>query len=425
LSKIAVINTNNEINSQIQSACEDLGSEFQPYFLSDNKECMEFLKYELPEIAVYNFLDENIDTEHIIRKVTEDPWLHYCGIIGIHKHKQENEFKELLKKVNIVSMIPETKAASLIPRILKIIKENRQILFQRYMQSQILSSISGSFIIENDPFDIDTYSNILPNYLFNTNFINQDKKEQLQIALTEILMNAVEHGNCDISYEEKTEWLESGNTVIDLILEKNKDPEIRNKKVIFEYRITPEKTFFHIKDQGHGFNWEERLKKLENPENLLNLHGRGIMMSRGFVDKLTYNRIGNEVWFEISHQINESNVIPDLFNKKQEIVYRNGEVIIYEGEKANNLYYIVSGKLNILYNNKVISSLTPADIFLGEMSFLLDNTRSATVVSEGRSVLLKITKKEFLEAIKLNPYYCLLLARLLAQRLNKLNKLVK
>jgi anti-sigma regulatory factor (Ser/Thr protein kinase) len=425
LSKIAVINTNNEINSQIQSACEDLGSEFQPYFLSDNKECMEFLKYELPEIAVYNFLDENIDTEHIIRKVTEDPWLHYCGIIGIHKHKQENEFKELLKKVNIVSMIPETKAASLIPRILKIIKENRQILFQRYMQSQILSSISGSFIIENDPFDIDTYSNILPNYLFNTNFINQDKKEQLQIALTEILMNAVEHGNCDISYEEKTEWLESRNTVIDLILEKNKDPEIRNKKVIFEYRITPEKTFFHIKDQGHGFNWEERLKKLENPENLLNLHGRGIMMSRGFVDKLTYNRIGNEVWFEISHQINESNVIPDLFNKKQEIVYRNGEVIIHEGEKANNLYYIVSGKLNILYNNKVISSLTPADIFLGEMSFLLDNTRSATVVSEGRSVLLKITKKEFLEAIKLNPYYCLLLARLLAQRLNKLNKLVK
>jgi CRP-like cAMP-binding protein len=72
------------------------------------------------------------------------------------------------------------------------------------------------------------------------------------------------------------------------------------------------------------------------------------------------------------------------------------------------------GKIAVINTNKIISSLTPADIFLGEMSFLLDNIRSATVVSEERSVLLKISKKDFLEAIKSNPYYCLLLARLLA-----------
>lgn len=425
MSKIAVINTDNEINSRIKSACIKLGLDFRPYFLSNNKECIEFLSYELPEIAVYNFSDKEIDIKYIIRKVTEDPWLHYCGIIGIHNLKQDNELKELLKKVNIVSIIPDNKVSVLIPRVLRIISENRQIIFQRYMQSQILSSISGSFTIENDPYDIDTYSNIVPNYLYNTNFINLEKKEQLQVALTEMLMNAVEHGNCDISYEEKSEWLLKNNTIIDLILEKNREQEIGSKKVLFEYRIIPEKTFFHIKDQGHGFDWEKRLKQIEDPENILNLNGRGILMSKGFVDKLSYNRIGNEVWFEISHQINESNVIPDLFNRQQEIVFYNGEIIINEGERANNLYYIVSGKLNIIYNNKIISSLTPADIFLGEMSFLLDNTRSATVVSEGRSVLLKITKKEFLEAIKSNPYYCLLLARLLAQRLNKLNKLVK
>jgi CRP-like cAMP-binding protein len=55
------------------------------------------------------------------------------------------------------------------------------------------------------------------------------------------------------------------------------------------------------------------------------------------------------------------------------------------------------------------------------MSFLLNDRRSATVVSEGRSVLYKISKNEFMNVVKEKPHYGILLARLIAQRLSKLN----
>jgi CRP-like cAMP-binding protein len=60
-------------------------------------------------------------------------------------------------------------------------------------------------------------------------------------------------------------------------------------------------------------------------------------------------------------------------------------------------------------------------MFLGEMSFLLNDRRSATVISRGESSLIRISKNSFVNAIKENPHYGIFLARLLAQRLSKLN----
>jgi len=55
------------------------------------------------------------------------------------------------------------------------------------------------------------------------------------------------------------------------------------------------------------------------------------------------------------------------------------------------------------------------------MSFLLSNRRSATIVSKGKSVLIRISKQDFVNLIKENPHYGIFLARLLAQRLARLN----
>jgi len=61
--------------------------------------------------------------------------------------------------------------------------------------------------------------------------------------------------------------------------------------------------------------------------------------------------------------------------------------------------------------------LTPNDIFIGEMSFLLNDRRSATIISIGTGSLVKIPKMEFITLIRANPHYGIFLSRLLAQRL--------
>ncbi|MBN2442998.1 MAG: cyclic nucleotide-binding domain-containing protein [Spirochaetales bacterium] len=421
MKKIAVLNSDESLNHRILTFCDELGREFEPIFLREKAKCLEYLNYELPEISVFNFMDKSIDIYSVLDRITADPWLHYGGIIGIFDNESEKEIVEKVKDTNIVSLIQKARFDFSFPRVLRIVKQNRQILFQRHIQNQFLSNISGAFIIDNDPFDVVTYAHLVSNYLFNSNYINLEKKECLNVALSELLINSIEHGNCKISFQEKSEWLDSGREIFDLIRRKNQDAAINKKKVFFEYRISQSESTFIIRDEGDGFKWRDRKKQIQSGDPLA-LCGRGIMMAEIYVSDLEYNAKGNEVRFKLYHQQNESNVVPEVFIEQEEVVFQKDEIVFQEGEESNFLYYIVSGMLNIIANGKVISYLTPADIFLGEMSFLLNNKRSATVRSEGKSVLLKISKEAFLDAIKKNPHYGIFLARLLAQRINRLNQ---
>jgi CRP-like cAMP-binding protein len=121
------------------------------------------------------------------------------------------------------------------------------------------------------------------------------------------------------------------------------------------------------------------------------------------------------------HISGDTEKVPGLFSKREEVTFKPGEVVITEGEESNYLYYIAAGNFDILANGKKVSTLGPEDIFIGEMSFLLANRRSATVVSKNNSVLFKISKNEFMNIIREKPHYGILLARLIAQRLDKLN----
>ena len=415
-----VISTDNEINRRIEQICGKFQNYFSPVFFSNEDEALEYLKYELPDINVINFSDSNIDTVKVLEQIKDDPWLHYGGIIGIHARRDRKVVADRMPNSNIISLIPRGEFVSSFYRVLRILVQNRQILFQRDLQNNLLQVISGSFIMDNDPFNVRTYSNLVTNYLYNMNLVNQDRKERLHVSLFEMLMNAVEHGNCNISYDEKTQWLATHDTILDLIRRKCKDPTIRAKQVFFSYRITPERSFFTIRDEGEGFNWREQIDTLESGLNL-SLHGHGIRMTQHYVDHLRYNDSGNEVSFELDHQLKEANVVPGVFADQQELEVLRGDIVFREGEESDFLYYIVAGTYNIYSSDRLISTLTADDIFLGEMSFLLSNRRSATVVAASSGTLIKISKNAFVGVIKANPHYGIFLARLLAQRLSRLN----
>jgi anti-sigma regulatory factor (Ser/Thr protein kinase) len=306
-------------------------------------------------------------------------------------------------------------------RLLRILSQNRGILFQRDLHFILQANLSGSFVLENDPFDLVTYSNLLANFLYNSNLIDHEQKVRFYVATMELLVNAIEHGNCRISYEEKSQWLDRGRDILELVREKNKDPDICQKKVYLNYRITPKKSTFRIRDEGEGFDWKIH-QAAKGEEGLEETHGRGIAMASHYLGNLSYNEKGNEVSFEIRHLSREGKVVPKVFTDQEEVIFLDGDIVFTQGEKSSYLYYIVAGQFEIIANGKRVSVLTPKDIFLGEMSFLLDNRRSATVKSTGKGVLIKISKESFINAIKERPHYGIFLARLLAQRLVKLHK---
>lgn len=118
-------------------------------------------------------------------------------------------------------------------------------------------------------------------------------------AYSELLINAVEHGNLGITYTEKSQLLKDGCWLDEIELRlRNKTYADRRAKVILE--INDDEVVVTIKDQGQGFDWEKYLDF--SPERAFDLHGRGIAMSKllGF-DSLEYLGNGNTVITRVKH----------------------------------------------------------------------------------------------------------------------------
>jgi DNA-binding response OmpR family regulator len=113
------------------------------------------------------------------------------------------------------------------------------------------------------------------------------------LGLTELMMNAVEHGNLGISYEEKT-LLRRENRWEEEIAYRSEQPEYRERSVMVSSERTPRAVKFTIVDEGTGFEWRKYLQL--DADRAFDPNGRGIAMARmTSFDELDYRGTGNEV----------------------------------------------------------------------------------------------------------------------------------
>ena len=121
--------------------------------------------------------------------------------------------------------------------------------------------------------------------------------DRVVVGLSELLVNAVEHGNLALSYEDKTrlnlngEWQTEINRRLEL-------PEYAERRVTVTFERCESELRFLIRDQGNGFDWQEYLKF--SADRAYDTHGRGIAMANTIsFDKIEYRGRGNEVMARI------------------------------------------------------------------------------------------------------------------------------
>ena len=122
-------------------------------------------------------------------------------------------------------------------------------------------------------------------------FFAADDLREFLLGVYEMAVNAVEHGNFDITYEMKKEWLKNDvyeENFLNLI---NK---LGHKEVFINLEISENLITIKIEDEGKGFNIQEQMKK-QTIDNILRESGRGIIITKHFFDDVCYNEKGNEV----------------------------------------------------------------------------------------------------------------------------------
>jgi len=111
------------------------------------------------------------------------------------------------------------------------------------------------------------------------------------MVIAELLMNAIEHGNLGITYEEK------GKLVEDDLWQAEVDrrlalPENANKNVVVRMKKADRNLQIEIEDQGTGFDFEQYLRFDES--RLFDNHGRGIAIAMASLN-VQFLGTGNKV----------------------------------------------------------------------------------------------------------------------------------
>lgn len=117
--------------------------------------------------------------------------------------------------------------------------------------------------------------------------------ERVLVGISELLMNAVEHGNLALTFQEKTRHLRERSLKAELARRLD-DERFAARTAIARFRRLPDRIELEVEDQGEGFEWKPFLELY--PERALDPNGRGIAMARQLsFDRLEYQGRGNRV----------------------------------------------------------------------------------------------------------------------------------
>ncbi len=258
-------------------------------FITVNKASMKILGIRPKDMEGLPFVsltpkpkDESIEVQrHLLKEIFDD----------LMKTKKNAQFKVIFEN----KFTGEPKELNV---ILQYIQHEDRVEILGRASENIEDILVDSFIAEKSTYKIKNYltqaDNISQRVTQNlSKYMDIPDAQEIRISVREMIINAIEHGNLGITFDEKTQAMME-EKLFDLVKSRQEDPAYGNRKVTVGSLLTSKKFGVYIEDQGDGFNHLAFLKKTPGTDSDLS-HGRGIMMARSVFNKIQYNKKGNAV----------------------------------------------------------------------------------------------------------------------------------
>ena len=193
---------------------------------------------------------------------------------GAASYVPKRELNETLIPV-LHQVVAVTNAAKAVPPVA-----------QNALESNITLEVS------NDESQIPDIISRLELPMVELDLFDEGERMQIAMALDEALLNAMIHGNLEVSSELRQ--TDNGEPYVNMIAERKELSPYRERKVKIQLEATNEEITFVIRDEGPGFD-AAALRDPTDPENLERAGGRGLLLINAFMDEVSHNEIGNEI----------------------------------------------------------------------------------------------------------------------------------
>ena len=427
---IPVFTTNNDLLDRLGKAIPNYDSTYKLRQVTGDDTITEFIDVIVPPLTILDLGSDVFDVEGILGRIASRRLLQHSAVVLISNTDNRTHAEELSTTYpQIISIIPEAQCESLIGGVYNLFESNPYILCKYELQALYTNQVHDAFTLPSHPVTLPIFALSLSRVMHRFKIISEDQVNVLQLVLSELLMNAVEHGNCGITFQQKKEWLNTHSDTFALIAEKCKDEKIGARKIDLEVTVQKDHIHLELRDQGVGFDWKRFLAEQESTMQP-GKHGFGILVASRYTNNLTYNATGNALTFDfpLSPEAIKHRDRRYFSNNKSQVTAKQHEVLIEQHSdtsrlfyKHENIYFIIAGTLSVLRDDVEINRLDARDLFCGEMSFLLHRPRNASVAAHTDVRLAELTRREFSDMLGRFPGLSLLLMRAVAVRLDSLN----
>lgn len=270
-----------------QGLLEKVG-ELSFVYAAHGKEALEQIEVSPPDVVLTDLQMPEMNGLELVRSVREKYPL--IPVVLMTAQGSEEIAVQALS-CGAAGYVPKAKLARELATTLESVLTTARSQRRNERLLDCASRTQWSFVIDNDPSMIAAVVDHLQQYIARIGPCDETARIRVAIALEEALVNAVYHGNLEISSELRESDM---NAYYALAEQRRREEPYRSRVVHVDASIARHEATFVIRDSGPGFD-PASLPDPTDPANLEKLSGRGLLLIRTFMDEVHHNAAGNEI----------------------------------------------------------------------------------------------------------------------------------
>lgn len=256
---------------------------------ASGQEAIQQLRQQLPDPILTDLIMPDMNGMELVDYVRR----HYPAVpvILMTAHGSEEIAMQALKR-GAASYVPKKQLArDLVPTVESVLnlatsRREQERLFTRGWVASITR-----FRLPNDVSLIPPLIDYVNQNLARLRLCDETGLIRVAVALREALVNAIYHGNLEVSSEI---YEQDESAYYRLIEQRRQQEPYRSRLVEFIAEETPQQARYTVRDEGPGFD-PRLIPDPTDPANLERTCGRGLLLIRTFMDEVRHNERGNEI----------------------------------------------------------------------------------------------------------------------------------
>jgi CheY-like chemotaxis protein/anti-sigma regulatory factor (Ser/Thr protein kinase) len=291
---IILIVDDSEVDRKLVAGLIKQDIEWIVEFAADGKEALETMEHMSPNLVITDLIMPNMDGMELVKNAQKN--YPQIPIILVTGQGSESLAAEALR-AGAASYVPKSDLAdSLMDTVEQVLQLDETDASTEELM-QCITSARNQFRLPSDPALIPPLINYVQRMLTELGLGDAGQRRHVGVALEEALINAMLHGNLELSklqMHEVRRHMHEG-TESHVVESRRQESPYDGRRILFGVDVNPQKAQFVIRDGGPGFDTSEMDSKLE-PANLSSADGgRGLTLIGSFMDEVNFNESGNEI----------------------------------------------------------------------------------------------------------------------------------